>query len=513
MPNNLESLLALILIAALALLSRRLPKRPSQRKLPPGPRPWPIIGNMNLLGSSPHRSLHSLSQKYGDLMLIKLGTSIVLVASSAEMAEQFLKVHDANFATRPALAAGKYTAYNYSDMTWAPYGPYWRQARKIFSEVLNTKSLEFFKPIRVEEGRSFLSRLHALSGKPVVLREHLSHYTLSNISRMVLSNKCFSEEEEEDGRHNSIFKLGELQAMLDEGFLLNGVINIGDWIPWLSFLDLQGYVKRMKELYKKLDMFNEFVINDHEARRAAENDFFTFKDAVDMLLEMAKNPNLEVKMTRDCIKGLLQDLLSGGTDTSAASIEWAIHEVLRHPQVAEKVKKELDMVIGRNRWVEESDYLQLPYINAIIMETWRLHPLSPLLPPHCAIEDCKVAGYDIPKGTPVIINTWSIGRNPNLWDKPEEFLPERFLGKDIDMTGSDFSLLPFSSGRRRCPGYKLGLKLVQTTLANLLHGFDMRLVEGMGPQDICLEELYGLTVHPKESLEIIMEPKLAPHLY
>ncbi|XP_057793711.1 trimethyltridecatetraene synthase-like [Salvia miltiorrhiza] len=507
-----EFLLGLILIAALALLSRVIFKRPSQRKLPPGPKPWPIIGNLNLLGSSPHRSLHSLSQKYGEIMLLKFGKFPVLVASSPHMAKQFLKVHDANFATRPSLAAGKYTAYNYSDMTWAPYGPHWRQARKIFlSEVFNAKRLEFFEPIRVEERRIFLSRLHSLSGKPVVLRDHLSHYTLSNISRMVLSNKYFSETED-DHHHNSIFKLHELQGMLDEWFLLNGVINIGDWIPWLSSLDLQGYVKRMKELHKKLDEFIEFVIDDHQARRAAEKGFPP-KDVVDMLLVMAEKPNLEVKLTRDCVKALLQDLLSGGTDTSATTIEWAMNEVLRHPGVAEKAREEVDRVIGRKRWVEESDYSELPYINAIIMESWRLHPLSPLLPPHCAMEDCKVAGYDIAKGTAVIINTWSIGRDPKAWDAPEEFLPERFVGEDIDMTGSNFSLLPFGSGRRRCPGYKLGLKIVGTMLANLLHGFEMRLVEGMRPQDICVEELYGLTVHPKECLQLIMEPRLSPHLY
>lgn len=207
-------------------------------------------------------------------------------------------------------------------------------------------------------------------------------------------------------------------------------------------------------------------------------------------------------------------MLAGGTDTSASTIEWAIHEILRHPRVAEKAKDELNKVIGKGRWVEEADLSQLPYINAIIKESFRLHPLSPLPPPHCAIEDCRVAGYDIPKGTAVLINTWSIGRDPSSWDAPEEFLPERFLGEeDIDVSGTNFALLPFGSGRRRCPGYRLGLRIVGTTLANLLHGFEMRLVEGMRPQDICVEELYGLTTRPKESVELIMEPTLSPHLY
>ncbi|KAI3464296.1 hypothetical protein Pfo_020959 [Paulownia fortunei] len=507
--ENSWALLALVYVAALAFITKIIYNRHPERKLPPGPKPWPIIGNLNLIGSIPHQSLHSLSQKYGEIMLLKFGKFPVVVASSPEMAKQFLRIHDTVFASRPALAAGKYTAYNYSDMTWAPYGPYWRQARKIYlSEVFNAKRFESFEQIRIEERRYFHSRLRSLSGKPVMVRNHLSRYTLSTISRMVLSNKYFSESEHE----NSIVKLDELQGILEEWFLLNGVFNIGDWIPWLSFLDLQGYVKKMKALYKKFDRFHNYVIDDHQARRAAEKDFIP-KDVVDVLLQLAEDTNLDVKLTRDCIKGLLQDLLAGGTDTSATSLEWAIHEVLKHPRVIEKAKEELDRVIGRNRWVEENDFSQLPYIDAIIMESMRLHPVATLLAPHYAIEDCKVAGYDISKGTMVLINTWSIGRDPNSWDAPEEFLPERFVGKEIDMTGSNFALLPFGSGRRRCPGYGLGLKIVRTALANLLHGFKLKLVEGMRPEDIRMEEEYGLTTHPTEPLAIIMEPTLPGHLY
>ncbi|KAL0351282.1 UNVERIFIED_CONTAM: Trimethyltridecatetraene synthase [Sesamum calycinum] len=510
MENSSWALLALLHVAAaLAFLSKIILRRHRKRNFPPGPKPWPVIGNLNLVGSIPHQSLHFLSQKYGDIMQLKFGKFPVVVASSPEMAKQFLRVHDTVFASRPALAAGKYTSYNYSDMTWAPYGPFWRQARKIYlSEVFSAKKLESLEHIRIEERRNFLGRLYSLSGKPVVLRAHLSRYTLSSISRMVLSSKYFSESEYD----KSVVKLDELQEMLEEWFLLNGVFNIGDWIPWLSFLDLQGYVKRMKALYKKFDRFHNYVIDDHQTRMATEKDFVP-GDVVDALLQLAENPNLEVKLTRDRIKGLLQDLLAGGTDTSAIVIEWTIHEIMKNPRIVEKAKEELDKVVGRKRWVEEEDFSQLPYIDSIMMESMRLHPIATFLAPHCAAEDCKVAGYDVPKGTVILINTWTIGRDPKLWDSPLTFLPERFLGKNIDMKGSNFSFLPFGSGRRRCPGYRLGLKLVRTMLANLLHEFNFKLVDGMRPEDICIEEEYGLTTHPKHPLSVIMEPTLPNNFY
>ncbi|KAM7494937.1 hypothetical protein LguiB_029546 [Lonicera macranthoides] len=499
--------LTLFLATTLPLLLKLLlhPRRPN--KLPPGPKPWPVIGNLHQVGPNPHRSFHSLSKTYGPLLLLRFGSRPVVVASSPHMAELFLKTHDLVFASRPTTAAGKYTSYNYSDMLWAPYGPHWRQARQIYlTEILSPKKLETYEYILEEEKKSFIRRLYTIGGdESIKLREELTRYTLSSISRMVLGNKDFGIS----------VRIEELQEMLDEWFFLNGVFNIGDWIPWLGFLDLQGYVKRMKGLSRKFEKFHNYVISDHKGNNNKRRELGEKEDMVDVLLKLANDPNLEVKLTNDCVKGLIQNLLAGGTDTSATTVEWAILELLKHPNILKRATQELQNVIGNQRWVQEKDFSQLPYIESIIKETLRLHPLTTLLPPHFAIENCKIDGYDIPKGTTVFVNTWSIGRDPKCWDEPEEFKPERFLGENanIDITGRSFELLPFGSGRRRCPGYRLGLKVVRSTLANLLHGFVWKLPNDMKAEDICMEEFYGLTTHPRVSLSLILEPRLPLHLY
>ncbi|XP_057793710.1 trimethyltridecatetraene synthase-like [Salvia miltiorrhiza] len=495
-------LLALLSALAIAFISKIVFKT-DQKLGPPGPKPWPIIGNLNLLGSIPHQSLHHLSQKYGEIMLLKLGKFPVVVASSPKMAEQFLKVHDAAFASRPpALAAGKHISYDNSDVSFSPYGPYWREARKILmSELLGTKKLDQFEQIRVEARRSFFSRLKALSGKPVVLREHLSRYIMSTICRMVMTNEYVGD--------SSIIDDGGMAEMMRDWFVLTGVFNIGDWIPWLGPLDLQGYVRRMKAFRKKSDSFFGYVIDDHIARRRDGSD----KDFVDALLDLAEDPNAQLHLTRDSLKSLIMNVVLGGPDTSITTVEWALHEMFRQPRIFERARAELDAVIGRDRWVEENDFTQLPYVDAIIMETFRLHPIATFLAPHYAIQDCNVAGYNISKGTSILINTWSIGRDPNTWDAAEEFLPERFMGKQTDMTGGNFALLPFGSGRRICPAYNLGLKIVRTTLANLLHGFEVELEEGMRGEDVSLEEQYGLATNPKHPVSIIVKPTLPAHLY
>ena len=209
----------------------------------------------------------------------------------------------------------------------------------------------------------------------------------------------------------------------------------------------------------------------------------------------------------------IQDLIAGGTDTSATTVEWAMSELLKQPHLIRKATEELDRVIGRDRLVEERDIPQLPYINAIMKETMRKHPVAVLLAPHLALEDCNIAGYEIRKGTRIFINTWSIGRNPSIWDPPEEFCPERFLGKDIDVKGQNFELLPFGSGRRMCPGYSLGLKMISSSLANLLHGFNWKLPDNMKVEDLGMDEVYGLATPRKFPLIAVVEPRLPLNLY
>ncbi|XP_076939289.1 trimethyltridecatetraene synthase-like, partial [Bidens hawaiensis] len=207
------------------------------------------------------------------------------------------------------------------------------------------------------------------------------------------------------------------------------------------------------------------------------------------------------------------DLLAGGTESSASLVEWAISEMLKKPDIFRKATEELDRVIGKNQWVQEKDMPNLPYIKAIAIETMRLHPVAPMLAPRRVREDCKVAGYDITEDTRLFVNVWTIGRDPKLWDNPEDFCPERFMGKEVDIKGHDFRLLPFGAGRRMCPGYNLGIKVVEGTLANLLHGFIWKLPNTMTKDDLNMEEIFGLSTPKKIPLLAMAQPRLPLEMY
>jgi cytochrome P450 len=343
--------------------------------------------------------------------------------------------------------------------------------------------------------------------------------SMNVITRMVLGKRLFDADGggENAAAEGPVSSLAEFMWMMDELMLLNGVLNIGDWIPWLDWLDLQGYVRRMKRIAERFDAFLEHVLDAHSQsqrrRRGRDGESFLARDMVDVLMQLADDPTFEVQIGRVGVKAFTQDLIVGGTEPVSATVEWAMSELLRKPSVFAMAAEELDRVVGRGRWVTEKDVAHLPYLQAVIKETMRVHPIAPLLPPHVAREDTSVGGYDIPKGTHVLINVWSIGRDPALWDAPEEFRPERFVGSKIDVKGQDFELLPFGSGRRMCPGYNLGLKEIQLSLANLLHGFTWRLPEGMAKEDLSMDELFGLSTTRKFPLEVVVQPRLASELY
>lgn len=202
-------------------------------------------------------------------------------------------------------------------------------------------------------------------------------------------------------------------------------------------------------------------------------------------------------------------MLAGSMDTSATVVEWILAELLKHPRVMKKVQQELEEVVGLNRMVEESDLDSLNYLDMVVKEALRLHPVAPLLIPHASTEDCTVDGFYIPKNSRVIINVWTIGRDPNAWSDPEKFIPERFVGSNIDLRGHDFQLLPFGSGRRGCPGMQLGLTVVRLLVAQLVHCCNWELPNGMSPDELDMTEEFGLVVTRAKHLMAIPAYRLS----
>ncbi|XP_058765357.1 flavonoid 3'-monooxygenase-like [Vicia villosa] len=485
----------------------------SSLPLPPGPKPWPIIGNMPHLGSAPHQSLAALAQTYGPLMHLKLGFVDAVVVASATVAEQFLKVHDANFSSRPPNAAAKNMVYNYQDLVFAPYGPRWRLLRKISSvHLFSNKVMAEFQHIREEEAARLTSKLASNNSdtKAVKLGQLLSVCTTNALARAMLGRKVFKD----DNRDNDP-KADDFKNMILESMVLGGVFNISDFIPSLEWLDLQGVQAKMKILHKKFDAFLTNIIEEHETSNSKSE---KHKDLLTTLLALRDEGDDDGnKLTNIEIKALLLNMFVAGTDTSSSTTEWAIAELIKNPKILAQVQQELDNVVGRDRSVKEEDLPNLPYLHAVIKETFRLHPSTPLSLPRIASESCEIFGYHIPKGATVLVNVWAIARDPKQWVDPLVFNPERFLPGgdkcDVDIKGNDFEVIPFGAGRRICVGMSLGLRMVQLLTATLAHSFNWELENGIKPEKMNMDEAFGLTLQRAVPLSVYPKPRLSPNVY
>jgi cytochrome P450 len=266
--------------------------RGRNRKLPPGPFALPIIGNLHMLGEFPHRALTALSLKFGPLMSLRLGSSLTLVVSSPDIANEFLKTHDLIFASRPPFVAAKYLWYNSTDIGFAPYGPYWRQMRKLcVSHLLNSKSLEYFRFIREEEVFAMI-RTIPNSNHPVNITKTVSTLVSAIMCRMAFGRK-FSDEDSFGGRG--------IISMINESILLGSTFNIGDYIPFLAWMDLQGLKGRLKNMHSIIDILLEKIMDEH----VTQNDPNGAKDLLDVLLAASADKDMEPQITRDNIKAVL----------------------------------------------------------------------------------------------------------------------------------------------------------------------------------------------------------------
>lgn len=300
----------------------------------------------------------------------------------------------------------------------------------------------------------------------------------------------------------------DIVSIVLENIDLLGEFNVGDYIPSLAWMDLQGHGKRSREVAQKARSVLQAVIDNR--RREGGHD--TRHDFLDLLLSASFNSkHKELQIQDSNIRAVLLDMLAAGTDTSALMTEWALAELLANPEKLTKVQEELDEKVGTSRVVQETDIPNLPYLRAVVSEAFRLHPVAPLLIPHMSLEACQISGYHIPANTVVYINAWAIHRDPSLWDNPLEFCPERFLKSSLldAIPGQHFHYLPFGSGRRSCPGWRLGLLNVQFVLANLLHGFDWTSLGGK-PR---LNEKSGLALALEDPLIAMPMPRLPRPLY
>ncbi|XP_074279115.1 cytochrome P450 81Q32-like [Silene latifolia] len=476
-----------------------LPIKTRHGKWPPAPPSRRIIGHLHLIKQPLHRSLQQLSSTYGSIYFLKLGFVPTVVISSPNLVEECFTRNDIILANRPRRRTGKHLNYDWTTLGSVPYGPLWRDLRRLASlELFSTVRLNMLSEIRAEEMRSLVKGLFVVGKEGCVkveLRPRFSELTFNIIMRMVTGKRYFGGEVGVE--ESKVFR-----DIVREVFELSGASNPVDFFPLLKWVPFQKMEAKMLAVRKKMDAFLNGLIEECRRIRndTSADEGNNRKAMIYRLLDLQESD--PSNYSDQIIKGIIMIMVIAGTDTSAVTMEWALSLLLNNPDVLQKARVEIDSIVNHERLVDESDLSELPYIHNIVSETLRLFPAAPLLVPHEASEDCTIGGYNVNKGTMVLINAWAIHRDSEFWDDPLRFKPERFEGSDSETFKSRW--IPFGQGRRSCPGGNLANKVVALNLASLIQCFDWEKIDG---KNVDLDEGFGLTMPKVRPLEAICRPR------
>lgn len=476
-------------ILAIILVTMIVNRFSVTKHLPPGPFPLPIIGNVHQLSAEQrHVYFRAMEKRYGHVFRVYLGSQLVIVVSGAEAVKEVLVTKSAEFGGRPSAYTMDIFSRNGKAIGFADYTPQWRLHRKVAVSALKMYINGVSKqgnPGFIEEFNLLVNRLHSTNGLPHDVTKQIRLTVMNVVCALVLGSR-YELDDPEFSRLDQISH--EIMVMLGSG-------SVVDVFPWLRVFPFKS-ITRFKENLKEKDEIIGRIYQEHVRANRVDNP----RDLTDALLKAKK----EAEDGDSSIKGFLTDerliltmgeVFVAGMETTASAVCWALLRLIHNPQIQEKLHEELDQVIGPNRSPDLDDKKNLPLLEATITETLRISSIGPVAI-HKTSVDTPLQEYIIPKGTPVLLNLWSVHHDPEVWNDPDDFKPERFLDEygNFQPPKAD-CFYPFSAGRRGCFGEPLARIEIFLLLARLLHRFKFENPPGCDLPT--LEPISGLTLMPK----------------
>jgi len=463
-------------------------------KFPPGPISLPVVGNWLQVGNDiNHNMLIDLAKKYGNIFLLKLGSRNLVVVSDPKLATEVLHTQGVEFGSRPRNVVFDIFTGNGQDMVFTVYGDHWRKMRRIMTlPFFTNKVVQQYREMWEREMDLVVGDLNAkteyatrAATEGVVIRRRLQ-LMLYNVMYGMMFHTRFDSVD--DPKFKQASKFNSERSRLAQSF----EYNYGDFIPVLRPF-LRGYLNKCKDLQtRRLAFFNNQYVQ--KRRDILNGSGGGRKDGSKTELSCAMDHILAAEKSGEISSAnvlyIVENINVAAIETTLWSMEWAIAELVNHPEIQTKLRKEIRDVLGGETPLTESCLQKLPYLQAVVKETLRLHSPIPLLVPHMNLEEGKLGGYTIPKESKVIVNSWWLANNPKWWDNPKEFRPERFMEEENEIEasavgkGADFRYLPFGVGRRSCPGIILALPLLGLIVGKMVSNFEMVPPPGMDKVDV-----------------------------
>lgn len=478
------------------------------KRLPPSPPTIPFLGNIFwLLKSSRNFAdlepiLRFLRSKYGNIVTIHIGSTPAIFITTHEAAHRALVKNAAVFASRPSsLPITKVFFPNQHSVATCQYGATWRLLRQNLMQIIHPLRLHSYRECRKSAleilKKRILCDIESGNNKAVPIYDHLLHATYDLICHI-----CFGEKFDEE----TLRDIQKVQRDMIQNFIRFHVLN---FLPILSKIVFRKLWKELLEIRQnQLNSLSPIIKSRHDTIKKG----FKFIGYVDTLFDTTL-PESGRKLSDGEIVSLCSEFILAGTDTTAATWLWAMANIVKNQEIQEKLYKEINEVVKPGEEMEENHLKKMPYLKAVILETMRRHPPAHFIIPRAVTHDTEMDGYHIPKNASVNFLVAEFGWDPNVWEDPMEFKPERFLRKEegdisdgFDIKGcSEIKMMPFGAGRRICPAISMALLHLEYFVANLVRDFKWTIEGGC---EVDMSEKQEFTIVMKNPLKPCVSPRI-----
>lgn len=497
--------LAIIFNALISLKSRR------SFRLPPGPTRVPLISTIQFLrksGTEFEATIRSYSAKFGPIITLPVGLQPAIFILSRSLAHEALVQKGAIFADRPKpLPTAKILTCNQHNISSANYGPNWRTFRRnLISEIIHPSKAKQFSNARKWVLETLLGRIRASSVSDVQGVKVMDHFRFAMFCLLV--NMCFGEKLEE----SEIREIESIQFRLLTSSRRFRILDRWPKATWIlmrsRWNELYEMKRRQKELLAPLIGKRQHFLKSGDADIDQSRKLVICYVDTLLNMEVVDDDNTKRKLTEDEIVAACSEFLNAGTDTTSTALEWIMANLVKHPDIQAKLFQEIKDIVGENaEEIEENELSKMPYLKAVVLEGLRRHPPGHFVLPHAVTQKVELGGYTIPENAMINFTVAEMGLDPEVWEDPLRFWPERFMTgqEEFDITGShEIKMMPFGAGRRICPGYNLATLHLEYYVANLVWNFIWSIADG---DEVDLSEKQEFTIVMKHPLHAIISPR------
>lgn len=458
------------MILALLFYSRWI--RSSTKRHPPGPAPWPLIGNIPVFLSSklkPLDLLGALADQHGDIYSLRVVMTDVVILNSFQLIRDAF--HHPDMQGRPRIVPIEDYIGRRNVGVAGSSGPVWQEHRQFVHTALRTTfASRSIGDVIHNEARTLVAEMAKVAAQDNCFDPHrVLNSAVSNTISVLLFGKAYQYSDPD---------FICLQEIINDNLQQAASGGVFIFIPFLAKVPFSP-ANKIKQGVQRFTDFAKKIVNEHR------NDFDSDhpRDIIDLYLKKIEEEGRESSFDETNLMVLIGDLFGASSENTCAALKWSILYMMVYPDVQAKVRQELDLVVGPYRLPTLSDRDRLPYTDATLHEIQRMGQVSALGIAHACTADTTLGSYDISSGTLIVPNLWRLSRDGEIWNEPDQFRPERFLDKD----GKCFSpkeFIPFSIGKRICSGESIARKELFVYFSSLLHQFTFSLPEQSPPPSL-----------------------------